>query len=76
MLDPLNIALLSVKASGKAETVEFSFPTADGEVDFMAELSVVSDTVIFDNVCIYPSEAFRIDAGRHPARHPEAETSA
>jgi hypothetical protein len=64
MLDSLNIALSSVKASGKAETVECSFPTAAGKVDFLAELSVAGDTVIFDNVCIYPRETLRIDAGR------------
>jgi hypothetical protein len=64
MLDALNIALSSAKASGEVEIVEFSFPTADGEVDFMADLSVAGDTVIFDNVCIYPREAIRIDAGR------------
>jgi hypothetical protein len=64
MLAALNIALSSIKASGKTETVEFSFPTIGGEVDFMADLSVAGDTVIFDNVCIYPRDALSIEAGK------------
>ena len=64
MLNSLTIALQSVKASGKVEIVEFSFSTAAGEVDFMAELSIAGDTVIFDNVCIYPRNASSVEAGQ------------
>jgi hypothetical protein len=64
MLDSLNIALSSVKASGKAETVECSFRRPPGRSISWQNFQSLATLSIFDNVRIYPRETLRIDAGR------------
>ena len=64
------MALEIVAASAGSEMVEFSFRTTAGIVDFLAELSLDGDTVVFTDVCIYPRESSNIRPGQILAEVP------
>jgi hypothetical protein len=56
MISALGIAIeLSIRL-GEAQQVEFSFETSLGTIDFLADVSVVKDVVVFTDACIYPRE--------------------